>query len=312
MKAYKSAFALFFIAAVQMYGQQATADALPPVLLPGAALSGSMTTSASAVTCITGDPCTQMRQVTDSGYAPLSPVPFQFSHSEAVAGLDNPSQGTVRVEALYALGLSPSLSVSGYAGINSALNGFTASAQGTATLTYQMIIGGPLGAVPVQVHALLEAGVGPWAPFIYTSNAYASFAVQNILLDSIFEHSDDNGFNLVSVNNGIESFGAGAAYTEDGTYTFYTDTIYTITLSAFGNNEVAGGPNGEVGAQTWHGLIDPTFTINGPNANLYSIQFSPGSIGDVAEPSTWAMMLLGFAGVGFVAFRQKAAAAFAV
>jgi hypothetical protein len=29
----------------------------------------------------------------------------------------------------------------------------------------------------------------------------------------------------------------------------------------------------------------------------------------VPEPSTWAMMLLGFAGVGFVAFRRKRKAA---
>jgi uncharacterized membrane protein len=30
-----------------------------------------------------------------------------------------------------------------------------------------------------------------------------------------------------------------------------------------------------------------------------------GGVGDVPEPSTWAMMLLGFAGVGFMAYRRK-------
>jgi hypothetical protein len=30
-----------------------------------------------------------------------------------------------------------------------------------------------------------------------------------------------------------------------------------------------------------------------------------GTIGSVPEPSTWAMMILGFAGVGFMAYRRK-------
>jgi PEP-CTERM motif len=29
------------------------------------------------------------------------------------------------------------------------------------------------------------------------------------------------------------------------------------------------------------------------------------SVGDVPEPSTWAMMILGFAGVRFMAYRRK-------
>jgi hypothetical protein len=37
--------------------------------------------------------------------------------------------------------------------------------------------------------------------------------------------------------------------------------------------------------------------------------FSPGvfdATASVPEPSTWAMMLLGFAGIGFMAYRRKA------
>lgn len=33
--------------------------------------------------------------------------------------------------------------------------------------------------------------------------------------------------------------------------------------------------------------------------------FDSRNIGAVPEPSTWAMMLIGFAGVGFVAYRRK-------
>jgi len=38
-------------------------------------------------------------------------------------------------------------------------------------------------------------------------------------------------------------------------------------------------------------------------------QFAFGVAFAVPEPSTWAMMILGFAAVGFVAYRQKSRAA---
>jgi hypothetical protein len=45
--------------------------------------------------------------------------------------------------------------------------------------------------------------------------------------------------------------------------------------------------------------VDPT--IVSPSDDVF---FSSG-IGGVPEPSTWAMMILGFAGVGFMAYRGK-------
>jgi hypothetical protein len=33
--------------------------------------------------------------------------------------------------------------------------------------------------------------------------------------------------------------------------------------------------------------------------------YASNAVGDVPEPSTWAMMILGFAGVGFMAYRRK-------
>ena len=56
--------------------------------------------------------------------------------------------------------------------------------------------------------------------------------------------------------------------------------------------------------------IDPVFLSTHPD---FSLQFSPGitnGIGAVPEPSTWAMMILGFAGVGFMAYRRKSKPAF--
>jgi hypothetical protein len=47
--------------------------------------------------------------------------------------------------------------------------------------------------------------------------------------------------------------------------------------------------------------------------NYQDLQFymSTGPIGAVPEPSTWAMMILGFAGVGFMTYRRRRNAALA-
>jgi hypothetical protein len=56
-------------------------------------------------------------------------------------------------------------------------------------------------------------------------------------------------------------------------------------------------------------FLDPIFSID-PNfvgANNYSIEMSAGigNVSAVPEPSTWAMMILGFAGVGFMSYRRQ-------
>jgi PEP-CTERM motif len=56
------------------------------------------------------------------------------------------------------------------------------------------------------------------------------------------------------------------------------------------------------GAETLDYQFDPV--SGGPNgSNLVSYQIN---VSAVPEPSTWAMMILGFAGIGFVAYRRKA------
>jgi hypothetical protein len=49
------------------------------------------------------------------------------------------------------------------------------------------------------------------------------------------------------------------------------------------------------------GFVDPQFF-----APLgYTIEFSPNIGAAAPEPSTWAMMLLGFLGLGWLAYRRK-------
>jgi PEP-CTERM motif len=62
------------------------------------------------------------------------------------------------------------------------------------------------------------------------------------------------------------------------------------------------------GEDVFSSMVDPMFTIQPDFVNSYTLDFSQGignSVGAVPEPSTWAMMILGFAGIGFMTYRQK-------
>lgn len=75
---------------------------------------------------------------------------------------------------------------------------------------------------------------------------------------------------------------------------------YTVNMQA---SVGIAGESGSVAAS-----IDPFFSIESAYAQNFQLTFSDGimnSVSAVPEPSTWAMMLLGFCGVGFLAYRRK-------
>jgi hypothetical protein len=62
------------------------------------------------------------------------------------------------------------------------------------------------------------------------------------------------------------------------------------------------------GVETLSGYIDPTFTVVGDDPTAYTLSFSPqigNSVGAVPEPSTWAMLLIGFVGTGAMTYRRR-------
>ena len=69
-------------------------------------------------------------------------------------------------------------------------------------------------------------------------------------------------------------------------------------------------PNG--GSSNKFFAVDPfgsyTFDLIDANDHLYQYSSTTLSISAVPEPSTWMMLLLGFAGLGFMAYRRKSAA----
>jgi hypothetical protein len=51
--------------------------------------------------------------------------------------------------------------------------------------------------------------------------------------------------------------------------------------------------------------IHPSITLTGANFSSGDGEVGTRIAGGVPESSTWAMMILGFAGVGFMAYRRK-------
>jgi len=77
----------------------------------------------------------------------------------------------------------------------------------------------------------------------------------------------------------------------------------------------------DLGANSWHAntlyfeydYSDPSALVVTSNTYVYNTSFSPinhdilvsATISAVPEPSTWAMIILGFAGIGTVAYRRR-------
>ena len=95
---------------------------------------------------------------------------------------------------------------------------------------------------------------------------------------------------------------------------FYSGSSATPFLTLFGNNLNAVPALGFNGDQSG-ALTNAYVTFTGLNfdkivlaSSSNSFEFdniSYGNVGPVPEPSTWAMMILGFAGLGFVYRRRR-------
>jgi hypothetical protein len=119
------------------------------------------------------------------------------------------------------------------------------------------------------------------------------------------------------VNNGSpigNLTGALLATNDDSSLTFadgsvsVLDSFLTVNLAA-GNYILAVASCCHFGAEA-----DARTATNSSASGDYRVTFSDGVTvaGAVPEPSTWAMMMLGFAGVGFLAYRRRKVPALAV
>lgn len=112
---------------------------------------------------------------------------------------------------------------------------------------------------------------------------------------------------------GSYNFGTGTnnvSLTHDDGASFYLTNSSGIPLAGQLSNPAYSSP-----AETQ--AITGKFTVDGPQNFLIDYVAGNGSpsvlelqVAAVPEPSTWAMMVLGFAGVGFLAYRRKSSPAF--
>jgi hypothetical protein len=205
--------------------------------------------------------------------------------SIAGSGTETLDNGTAQVQSVLALTPSPSIQLTG-----SSSSGSTVA---ILQYRYQMVVSGPGSTALVQIDASANAGG--------SSSGIANFSG----LSADVTINNPNSFIVEKSLPG--STGTGGAWNLDQSFTFQTNTIYFVTMTAEGETS-SGRSNGTA---SFFVDVDPVFTIDSSqaNANQYSIQFSDGIgnsvAGAVPEPSTWAMMILGFAGVGFMAYRRK-------
>jgi hypothetical protein len=127
---------------------------------------------------------------------------------------------------------------------------------------------------------------------------------------------------LSLLTNGTETLTFGGTRTSFGLYWGSIDAYNSISFYSgnslvktyFGNTLAAHPPlgsNGDQGSALTNAYV--TFTdLSFDRVVLFSSQNSfeldNVSVGGVPEPSTWAMMILGFFGIGFMAYRRKSGA----
>jgi hypothetical protein len=89
-------------------------------------------------------------------------------------------------------------------------------------------------------------------------------------------------------------------------YTYYTGPYYySYPCGIFGTSTCYDGPyyyGPYTGYNTYLETTDPGFLSSG---SLPLTVLDPSGVSAVPEPSTWAMLLLGLAGIGFMAYRRK-------
>ncbi len=163
----------------------------------------------------------------------------------------------------------------------------------TATVSYSFQLVGPSSATTI--------------PVIYNANAYVKTVGAGTGSVYLFVYSDPYKKLVDWELVGGESYQTGPNETID----LLPNTLYVVRemATAYGHLDREEGPYDPTqDSGSADAYVDPTFALSGQYASLYHFEGLPdGAIaGGVPEPSTWAMLVIGFAGLGLAGFRRAA------
>ena len=145
---------------------------------------------------------------------------------------------------------------------------------GNAATTFESFFGATLGTSALSSTSATAYGLANASPATETA------ALQTLL-----------GSNAFSTNfNDTANSGATVSFTESAQY-FLLKTGGGVNVAYFYNSS--------------NSILDLTYTQNPGRDGGRGLSHTADFASAVPEPSTWAMMILGFAGVGFMAYRRK-------
>jgi hypothetical protein len=164
---------------------------------------------------------------------------------------------------------------------------------------------GPINGATFSGGGLVVNNAGGGSQGVYASPAFDStnyMAVMADKLETITFSTAQKSFGLywgsIDTYNTIQFFNGTTSVAQ------YTGATLPFTVNPFGD-QGAPGSNQYV---TFSDLIFTSVVLGSIGQN--SFEFDNVTVAAVPEPSTWAMMILGFLGVGFMAYRRKSTHAF--
>jgi PEP-CTERM motif len=175
---------------------------------------------------------------------------------------------------------------------------------------------------PVTTITFDEVVLSQYTP---VTNQFAAFGVS--FSPAIYYSPPQIGYPNI-VGNAVGNWDASAAAQSSVTLAFTNlqtaaafalvsnDTSYTLTALLGGSTVESFSTSVGASANDFYGFSGVAFDsirVTSNNNDFFlidNVQF--GAVSAVPEPSTWAMLILGFAGVGYMAYRRRGPAASAV
>jgi hypothetical protein len=126
-------------------------------------------------------------------------------------------------------------------------------------------------------------------------------------LDTAMQVGGQTAYEIVSITGTVNGSAITAPFNASGYGNYFTTGQYFLDGSGIRFTDAAGTQISFFN-QSNNGMYRVN-TIS-PGSSEY-VSVTTSAVSAVPEPSTWAMMILGFCGLGFIAYRKKAAVRFA-